>query len=293
LTTDTGWIWIARHPSRPEWTEGEARLLLTVASQVSRAMERERLRHEANQAEAFRQADELKSMLLNAVSHDLRTPLASILASAESLLDDEVSWSEEARTEFAEAIAVEGRRLDRMVRHLLDLSRVERGALRLEREWIDLEALVADVISRSRGLSAEHRFLAEVPEHLSPIFVDPVVTTEILTNLVENAVVHTRAGSTIKLIGTEHADSIAIAVEDDGPGIEEQTLDHLFEAYPRPYQRSRAAGAGLGLAVASALVKAHGGTIKARNLPTRGARFAIELPAGRRAVPPTTARATG
>src|ERR671924_67264 len=129
---------------------------------------------------SLRRADELRRALLNAVSHDLRTPLASIMASAGSLEQDDVVWSEEERKEFAQAIVEEAQRLNRIVGNLLDLSRIEGGSLRPEKGWYDLGALVDDVVGRLRPLTAQHQVQTEVPDTLPAVLLDYVEIDQVL-----------------------------------------------------------------------------------------------------------------
>ena len=145
-----GVLRLARADGRPPWSAEDARLVDAAADQIALAVERARLREEALEAEVLRRTDETRRALLASVSHDLRTPLASIKASAESLLQDEVAWTPADRQGFTLAIREEADRLNRLVENLLDVSRIEAGALRPEREWYPLDALVDDVAGRLR-----------------------------------------------------------------------------------------------------------------------------------------------
>src|SRR5256885_6334866 len=181
--------------------------------------ERERLRQQANDAEVLRRADELKTALLGAVSHDLRTPLASIIASAGSLRQEDVEWTNAERAGFLADIEGEARRLERIVANLLDLSRMDSGTLRPERGWYDLAALVDDVLGRMRARTARHSVHVDVPEDLPPVPLDYVEIDQVLSNLVENAVRHTPAGTNVWIRARTGADDLRVSVSDDGPGI--------------------------------------------------------------------------
>jgi two-component system sensor histidine kinase KdpD len=259
--------------------QADDRLLSAVAAQIGVAVERARLRREATDAEILRRTDELKTALLNAVSHDLRTPLASIIASAGSLLQDDVDWTLEERREFAQAIEEEAQRLNRIVGNLLDLSRLEGGSLRPERGWYDLGALLDDVVGRLRPLTAKHGVTVSVPENLPPIHLDYVEIDQVLTNLIENAVKYTPAGAPIEVTVRQDPGEVRVIVADRGSGIPEAALPHLFESFyrvdtggPRPQ------GQGVGLAVVKGLVEAHGGRIQAANRAGGGAAFTFTLP---------------
>jgi len=261
------------------FTPSDNRLLLAVAAQLAATLERERLRREATEAEILRRTDELKTVLLNAVSHDLRTPLASIIAAVESLQQHDVVWTEEERQEFLEMIADEARRLDQLVSNLLDLSRIQAGKLQLEKQWRDLGTLIADVIARLRPRLAAHRLVIQVPDRLPPVPVDELRISQVLVNLIENAAKYSPPGSTITVSARWVGQAIEIAVEDEGPGIPHETIPHLFAPFYRAGgDGARPQGTGLGLVIAKHLVEVHGGRIWAENRPSGGARFAFTIP---------------
>jgi two-component system sensor histidine kinase KdpD len=255
------------------------RLLSAVAAQVGQSVERERFRRAVTEAEILRRTDELKTALLNAVSHDLRTPLASIIASAGSLRQDDVSWSDDDRRDFATAIEEEAQRLNRIVGNLLDLSRIEAGTLRPEKGWYDFSALVEDVFGRMGSLAENHRLTSDIPDDLPPVPLDYVQVDEVLSNLLENAIKYTPAGSEITVSAGADDGQLVVAVEDNGPGIPAESLERLFDRFYRVEANGRRPrGTGLGLSVAKGLVEAHGGSISAENRPTGGARFTFTLP---------------
>ena len=179
----------------------------TAADQIALAVERARLREEALEAEVLRRTDETRRALLASVSHDLRTPLASIKASAESLLQDEVAWTPAERRGFALAIREEADRLNRLVENLLDVSRIEAGALRPEREWYPARGPGG----RRRGAAAataRHHLVVDVPETLPPVPLDYVLVGQALANLIENAVKYTPPGSTIRVTARQEGDAV-------------------------------------------------------------------------------------
>jgi two-component system sensor histidine kinase KdpD len=261
------------------------RILRGVAAQLASAIERARLRQRATDAEILRRADALKNALLSAVSHDLRTPLATIVASAGSLRQTDVLWTDSEREGFLSDIEQEARRLSRIVGNLLDLSRMESGTLHPERGWYDLASLIDDVVGRLRSLTQDHRLEIRVPEDLPPVPLDYVEIDQVLSNLVENAVRHTPPGSTILVTARVERGQAVVEVADDGPGIAIDAMDRLFKPFLRSAGRQGARGTGLGLAVARGLVEAHGGRIDVRNRPEGGALFRFELPVDRDATP--------
>jgi two-component system sensor histidine kinase KdpD len=254
------------------------RLLEALSAQLWSAVERARLRDEANAAEVLRRADQLKSALLDAVSHDLRTPLASILASSGSLRQADVEWSDEERRGFAEAIEQEAGRLDRIVGNLLDLSRLESGTLEPDRGWYEPTAMIHEVAARLRPLIGPHRLTLELPDELPPVHVDYSELDQVLTNLIENAAKYSPPDAEICVSADVRDGMLQVTVSDEGPGISPEALPRLFE----PFFRARGAprgGSGLGLAVARGLVEAHGGRIWAENRSRGGASFRLEIPA--------------
>jgi two-component system sensor histidine kinase KdpD len=275
-----GSIVLVRGAGASPLSRANDRLLIVVANQLGLAMQRLRLRREATEAEILRRTDELRTALLNAVSHDLRTPLSSIIASAGSLLQQDVQWTEAERREFTRAIVDEAGRLNRLVGNLLDLSRIEAGSIRPEKGWYDLGALVDEVAGRLRRISAAHALMLDVPEHLPPVQFDYVEIDQVISNLIENAVKYTPDGTTIRVSVRTAGDDIEIEVTDSGPGIPEDSLGEIFLPFYRAAsgQVARPQGSGLGLAVARGLVEAHGGRIWAENRREGGARFVFTLP---------------
>jgi two-component system sensor histidine kinase KdpD len=266
------------------------RMLRAVAAQLASAIERARLRQRATDAEILRRADALKSALLSAVSHDLRTPLATIVASAGSLRQTDVRWTDAEREGFLFDIEHEARRLSRIVGNLLDLSRIEAGTLRPERGWYDLASLIDDVVGRLRPQTQTHRLEVRAQENLPPVPLDYVEIDQVLSNLIENAARHTPPGSTIVVAARVDRGDVVVEVADDGPGIALDAIDRLFKPFLRGAGRPGARGTGLGLAVARGLVEAHGGRIAVRNRPEGGALFAFTLPVDREAMPAATLR---
>jgi two-component system sensor histidine kinase KdpD len=255
------------------------RLLNAVAAQIANATERARLRQRATDAEVLQRADALKTALLNAVSHDLRTPLASIIASASSLRQRDVEWSESERDTFAADIEEQATRLSRIVTNLLDLSRMESGALRPERGWYDIGALIDDVVGRLRPLAASHALRVDVADDLPPVPLDYIEIDEVLTNLIENALRHTPSGTHVEITASVEGRDLVLAVSDDGPGIPAESLPHVFDPFMRLSTGSDGRGGlGLGLAVARGLVEAHGGQITAQRRGGGGTTFRVTLP---------------
>ena len=285
-----GSLIMLREVGAPSLTRAEDRLLSAVASQLGQTVERARLRHEATEAEILRRTDELRKVLLNAVSHDLRTPLSSIVAGSESLLQldgpSDSGWSEDDRREFAQSIRTEALRLNRIVENLLDLSRIEAGSIRPRKDWHDLRILVADVLGRLRPLTEPRVLTLDAPDDLPPVALDHAEIDQVLSNLVENAVKHTPDGTPIEISLRLQEDEAVVEVADHGPGVPLADLQHLFESFYRgDSARSGSRGSGLGLAVVRGLIEAHGGRVWAENVPDAGARFGFALPIGPAVLP--------
>jgi two-component system sensor histidine kinase KdpD len=268
---------IIRHEARP-LPAPDARLLATAANQLALAIEQDRLRQEATDAELLRRTDELRSALIDAVAHDLRTPLASIIASAGSLRQPDVTWTETERREFIRAIEDEAERLNRIVGNLLDLSRIQGGSLVPSRDWHDIGLVIRDAVERLRPTIGSQRVEVRVPADLGPAYIDPVEIDQVIANLVENAAKYAPDGGRIRVSAGREQDELRVSVDDEGPGIPPATLPHLFEPFYRAPGTARIPGSGLGLAVARGLVQAHGGHIWAENRSEGGARFTFTIP---------------
>lgn len=289
-----GSIWALRDRQAGEPDRTETRLLSAAADQVGQALAHDRLAADSQQAEVARESDALKSALLQSVSHDLRTPLATIRAAAGTLRPDS-GLSEAGRRESAAAIEREVEYLNHLVTNLLDLSRIEAGSLRAERDAFELDDLVGRTIERMRGWLGDRPL--EVALTAPPVSVDPVFLDEAVTNALENAVKHTPAGTTVRVHANPTDEgSVRLTVEDAGPGVPEAALPRIFDKFyrvPGAAGGSRS-GTGIGLAVVRGLVEAMGGTVLARRSELGGLAIDMDLPiAGVPGEPPAVAVRTG
>lgn len=267
-----------RDPAQP-LDAGERELLHTIAAQVALVLERVRLSDLAGQARALAESDRLKSTLLSLVSHDLRTPLAVIKGLATSLLDQSVSWSEQQRDELLTTISGEADRLNRIVGELLEMSRIEAGAISQSRAWHDLDELIVAVAEELRPRLRTHPLLLDVPPDLPWVRISYAQIEQVLRNLVENAAHYTPAGSPIEVWARASGSAVTIEVRDRGPGVTVELRERIFEKFVRASPAERhAEGAGLGLAICKGLVEAHGGRIWVTERAGGGAVFAITLP---------------
>ncbi|GHO82845.1 ATP-binding protein [Dictyobacter formicarum] len=254
----------------------------TFIDQATAMIERARLHREALQIELLRRTDALRSALLSSVSHDLRTPLSSIKAAASSLLQEDVEWDEEAKKSFAQAIEKETDRLNRLVGNILDMSRIEGGALKAEKEWYPIGELIHDVSGHMQGVLQDRNLIIHIPDDLPPVQLDYLQIDQVITNLLENAVRYTPPDSPLEITVESNDHEIIVSVADRGPGIPQSDLERIFDKFYRVSGARRRAtsimGTGLGLAVCRGLIEAHGGRIWVENRPGGGAIFRFTLP---------------
>ncbi len=264
-----------------DYSADERRMLTTFANQAALAIDRARLTEEATRAAALEQADYLKSALLAAVSHDLRTPLASIKASATSLLQEDVQWDVATQREFLTAIDEETDRLARLVANLLDLTRIQGGALKPEKEWNDIGELVANVTDRLMPLLPDHPICAEIAQNLPLVYFDFVEIAQVLTNLIENGTKYSDPGTEITVAAERAGEEIRVQVTDHGFGIPPDDLPYVFDTFYRVRREGRArriGGTGIGLAICKGFVEAHGGAITVTSVVGHGSTFTFTLP---------------
>jgi two-component system sensor histidine kinase KdpD len=259
-------------------------LLAAADDQIGQALVQDRLAADARQAEIARQSDALKSALLESVSHDLRTPLASIRAAAGTLMDPSVLLDRDEALASAASIDRQAERLNRLVANLLDLGRIEGGALRTSTEVIDVEDLVARAVAAVPRRSGDPS--VELELGIAPtVEADPVLLEEALVNVLDNAVRHTPAGTRIRVRTStnDQAAEVRLTVDDSGPGVADEALLHLFERFHRGSTRGAAssAGIGIGLAVVRGLVEAMGGRATGRRSDLGGLAIDIDLPVAR------------
>jgi two-component system, OmpR family, sensor histidine kinase KdpD len=275
-----GGLWLARPRGLGLPALGETRVIAAAADQIGGSLERDRLQREATSAEISRRSDALKSALLDSVSHDLRTPLASIRAAAGTLMDPEVEWPADQRRDIAGSIDREAEWLNRLVTNLLDMSRVEAGELRPSPAVFALSDLVDEAVRRSAPGLAGHPVEVRVPPDLSPVMVDEVFIGQVLANTLDNAAQYGGPGVPIRVSAHPDAHRVSLVIEDGGPGVPPEALPRLFEKFyrvPRKGEGSRR-GTGIGLAVVRGLVEAMGGHVEARGSELGGLAIELDLP---------------
>ncbi|WP_096785901.1 sensor histidine kinase KdpD [Rhodobacter sp. CZR27] len=256
------------------------RLLEALIDQVSLAMERVRLAGDLEGARLEAETDRLRTALLSSVSHDLRTPLVSIIGAAESLVEPE-GLGHGARVALAETIRDEGQRLDRYVQNLLDMTRLGHGALQPKVAPTDLADLVGMARSRLRTVLTGFDLRLDLPADLPPALADPVLVEQVLVNVLDNAAKYSPPGSALSVSAWPEADRVLLAVADEGPGIPPADRKKVFDMFYRVAGGDRQrAGTGLGLAICRGLLEIQGGRIRAEaaRADGHGTRIVIDLP---------------
>ena len=262
----------------------EGEVLNTFAGQLALALERARLGKEAAEARVEAEASRIRAALFSSVTHDLRTPLSSIMASATSLLEEGVPFTGEQRRELLRTIQEESTRLNRLVANLMDLSRLRAGALIPSIEPVPVEELVSSVIQRLRPHLAGRPVRVRVREDVPPVPIDVVQVDQVLTNLLENAVRYSPPGSEVGVVASRWQDMVEVRVIDHGPGISPDDRTRAFEEFYSRDVEGRSGGTGLGLAIAQAILKAHGGSMWIEETPGGGTTVGFRLPLERPAV---------
>lgn len=256
-------------------TPDEARFLRAFANQLASAIQRNRLADQRARARALEESDRLKLALVSSVSHELKTPLTAIKASATALLE-EGTTDTVVRRELAESINRETDRLTRLVSNLLDMSRLEAGTLRPRMEWVSIADVVADVLDRMEPVLQGRKVAVRLPDGLPDTPLDFVLISQVLTNLLDNAVRYSPDKAGISISAEVVRDQLRVSVFNEGSHIPPADLERLFDKF---YRLSTApGGTGLGLAIARGIVEAHRGHIWAENVGRRGVAFTFTLP---------------
>lgn len=275
-----GSLWAERRAASGEPHLEETRLLAATADQVAQVVVRDRLAAAAADAEVARRGEELRSALLDSVSHDLRTPLASIRAAAGSIADPAIELADEERRAAARSIDAEAERLNRLVGTLLDMSRIQAGALVPDLEVYPLAELVEPVLARMRVALDGHPLTISLPPDLPSVRADATFLSQVITNLIENATAHAPAGAPIAVRAASADGRVTLVVEDGGPGVPSDALPRIFERFYRGGSSGASRrGIGLGLAVVQGLVEAMGGAVRADRSPLGGLAVTVVLPA--------------
>jgi two-component system, OmpR family, sensor histidine kinase KdpD len=275
-----GVLGIDRDEPGPPLTPDGRRLLDALADQAAVAIERITLVEDIDRARVTAETERLRVALLTSVSHDLRTPLASIIGSLTSLRSYGTSYDDATREALMATIQAEAERLNRFIGNLLDMTRLEAGAIEIKPEAEELAEIVGTALQRAGKLLADHRVAVDLAPDLPLLRADYLLLEQALFNLLDNAAKYSPPGSLVRIAARRAGVDVAIEVSDEGPGIPAGDLDRIFDKFYRVKRQDRQrAGTGLGLAICRGFVAAMGGTITAANRSDRsGAIFTLRLP---------------
>jgi two-component system sensor histidine kinase KdpD len=270
---------LAVRPTQPQnlLAPEQMHLLETFANQIALVIERARLAEDAQKAQVQAETERMRNSLLSAVSHDLRTPLTAITGAASSLLDGQNALPQAARQELLQAIYDEANRLDRLVKNLLDITRLEAGAVQLRKEWHPLEEVVGAALTRLEGRLPGRTVKMHFPPNLPLVPLDGVLIQQVVINLLENALKYSPSTAPIDLSASATTDAIVFEIADRGPGLPDGDEQRIFDKFYRAGP-ARESGVGLGLTICRGIIEAHGGRIWAENRPGGGAVFRFTIP---------------
>ncbi len=255
----------------------EADLLQSVSQQLAILMERQIYQERTIETERLKSSEVLQQTILDSVSHEIRTPLTGIIGAASALQNDQIAVNPDSRAALAQELMENAERLDRVVANLLDMSRLSSGTLTLKKDWHDVGDLVAVALDGAGKALEKRTVQTSLVQNLPLVRVDFQLFEQALSNLLLNAATHTPEESTITIACAVEERELVLTISDNGPGIPDDALPHIFEKFYRVPGTS-AGGTGTGLAIAKAIVDAHGGSITAQNVPGGGVSFAIRLP---------------
>lgn len=261
--------------------KGQIDLVRSLCDQAAIAVNRTQLVADLEEAKLTSETEQLRSALLASVSHDLRTPLASIIGSTTSLLEYGDSFSDEDRRELLSTVVDEAKRLDRHIQNLLDMTRLGYGRLRLHRDWVELHDIISGAINRMRDAFKDLRILIDIPTSIPLLWVHGALIEQAFVNVLDNAASFSPTDGCVSITATQIQDRVEVDICDDGPGIPREERERIFDMFhtvPRE-GRSDRQGTGLGLAICRGIIAAHGGTITATdNKGAQGTCIHITLP---------------
>jgi two-component system, OmpR family, sensor histidine kinase KdpD len=256
----------------------QERLLEALASQAALALERVRLAEQASRAHLLEATERLQTALLNSISHDLRTPLATITGAISSLRDPDVRLDDATRSTLIEDIGTEAQRLNRLVGNLLDMSRLEAGALRIDQAPADITEVIGAALEQRASQLAGRPLELHVPHDLPPILMSTPLISQVIVNVLDNALKYSPEGTAVQVAARVEGDTATVEIGDRGVGIPGEDLDRIFDKFYRVHRPGNVGGTGLGLAISKGIIEAHGGTIEARNRAGGGTLVCFTLP---------------
>jgi two-component system sensor histidine kinase KdpD len=274
-----GVLGIDRDQPGPLLTPDGRRLLDALADQVAVAIERITLADDIDRARVLAETERLRAALLTSISHDLRTPLASIIGAMTSLRSYGDAYDKASREELMATIQSEAERLNRFIGNLLDMTRLESGAIQLNPEMIDAGDVIGTTLHRASKILADHRLEIDIDPRLPMLRLDYLLFEQALFNILDNAAKYAPPKSLLRVSARRENGFVVFRVEDEGPGIPQNDLERIFDKFYRVHAQDRQrAGTGLGLAICRGFVEAMGGTITAGNSGAHGGVFTIRIP---------------
>ncbi|MBA3532328.1 MAG: sensor histidine kinase KdpD, partial [Ardenticatenales bacterium] len=257
---------------------GQHRLLETFVSQVALAIARTRLAEKARHAELLQVTERLQTALLNSISHDLRTPLATITGALSSLRDKTIHLEAGVQQELIETALEEAERMNRLVGNLLDMTRLEAGAMTLTKTLCDVQDLLGVVLAQQAGHLQNRPLTLELPADLPLVPMDFVLVAQVVGNLLDNALKYSPAGTPLGIVASVSNHNLTLTLCDHGMGIPEVELPHVFDKFYRILRPDQASGTGLGLSISKGIIEAHGGTIGLHSRLGKGTTAWLKLP---------------
>lgn len=257
---------------------GYRHLLDAFANQTALAIEAAHLAIVAQQNQLLKDREQMQTILLNSISHDLRTPLVSIAGALSTLRDTSLDIPEVAQHDMLDGAWEEVQRLNRTVSNLLDMTRLQSGALSLKRDWFHVNDLIASARSQLGERLKQRDLVVDVPSDLLLVDVDLTLIVQVIVNLLDNAIKYSEENTRIEIVVVQQYTDIIIDICDQGEGIPEEDLPHIFQKFYRAHRDGGVAGTGLGLSICEGIVTMHDGTISAHNRIEGGSRFRVTLP---------------
>ena len=254
-------------------------IMLTVGWVISGLVGRVRSQAKAQAAlQVEAETERIRSALLASISHDLRTPLAVMCGASSTLVESGERFSAEERHSLANSVFQQSRELSERVSKVLQMTRLETGAIKVDRDWAAISELAGSVLNRLRERMAAHRVIVDLPGDLPLVRIDANLIEQALGNLLENAAQHTPAGTVIRLRAWQRASELVVAVEDFGAGLPDDEVGRIFKKFHRGSVEGDASGMGLGLAICRAIIRLHAGEAWAERVPGAGIAFCFTLP---------------
>ncbi len=265
-------------PAKQFFTPEQINILDALADLAALAITRLELAARANNIKTLEESERLRAALFNSISHDMKTPLASILGAVSSLVDDGDLYNPDQKTALLSSIRHGALRMNRVVCNLLDMARLESGFMRLHTDWCDIQDIIGVALRENREILQDHCVKVEIPEVISLIKADYALIEQVLTNLLHNAVKYSPAHSEISVIVAEEQNELMVSVADQGNGIATTDEERIFEKFYRTQSTNNVSGTGLGLSICQGIIEAHGGRIWASSRPGGGAMLIFALP---------------